>query len=102
MADRRPDDAGPRDDTIVLPERMDLATAGRLRAAILAAAGDVVLDAAGVDIMTSPGIQVLMAARNRQRERGRSLRLAAPSAGFSACAATLGVPLARLETTGDA
>lgn len=101
MADHDDIDAGADGGTIVLPDRVDLGSAGRLRETALAADGDMSIDASGVSVVTSPGFQVLMAARDRQRARGRSLRLLRPSAGFAACAATLGVTLDRLQTPGD-
>ena len=85
---------------ITLPERLDIGAAPRLRDALLAAEGDVELDAHAVTIMTTPGLQVIMAARDHLRDGGRTLRLRNVSPAFEACIATLGVPLARLRTSG--
>lgn len=89
------------DGVILLPERMDIIAAGLLRTTILAEACDLVLDASEVAMMTTPAIQVVMAARDHQQEQGNSLRIEAPSPGFTAAAKTLGVPLDRMQTAGD-
>lgn len=90
-----------RDGVIVLPDRLDIGAAARLRDAVLAATGDVSLDAGAVSMITTPGLQVVMAARDHLRADGRRLTLRNVSSGFSACAATLGVPLDRLATSED-
>lgn len=87
---------------IVLPDRLDLGAAKRLRQACLDASGDIDIDAGAVTVATTPAFQVLMAARDRQAARGLALRLEHVSDGFASCAATLGIPLARLRTTGCA
>lgn len=87
-----------RDGAIVLPARMDIAAAGVLRDAVLARTRDLVLDASDVTLLTSPALQVLMAARDHQREGNRTIRIVDPSPGFASSIAMLGVPLDRLQT----
>ena len=100
MAEDRAEGAADAGCVIALPERVDLVAAARLREACLACAGDITIDAGSVILATSPAFQVLMAARDRQRSLGRGLALARASAGFAACATTLGVSLDRLVTRG--
>ena len=86
---------------IVLADRVDIASASALRQAVLAAGGDIRLDAGAVIAVTSPGMQVLMAARDHMERTGRELRIDPVSAGFRTSARTLGVPLDRLRTSGE-
>lgn len=88
------------DGVFILKERLDIAGAEALRAAILAADGDLTVDAGSVHLLTTPGLQVLMAGRDHQAARGHALRVEPVSAGFRACLRTLGVPLERLQTGG--
>lgn len=102
MAESDVDTAKARGDAIVLPDRLDIGAAQRLREACLAAPADIAIDAGAVTVATTPALQVLMAARDHQRARGQALRFVRVSPGFAACAATLGVPLARMQTPGGA
>lgn len=88
------------DGVIVLPERLDIAAAGDLRARVLGGTGDLVLDARAVNLIATPALQVLMAARDHQSARGKALDITHMSDGFRNCLKTLGVPPARLLTAG--
>lgn len=85
----------------ILKERLDISGAEALRAVILAADGDLTIDAGAVSIVTTPGLQVLMAGRDHQASKGHALHLRPVSDGFRACLRTLGVPLDRLRTGGE-
>ena len=87
---------------IVLPARSDTPVAVALRDRILAAEGDVTLDARAVSVLTTPVLQVLMAGRDHLAGRGRALAIVAPSDGFEASLRTLGVPFDRVRTSGVA
>lgn len=89
-----------RNGTIALPDRFDIGAAPRLRQALLSASGDVSLDASRVTIVTTPALQVLMAARDHLSGQGRALSIDAPSPCFLACIETLGVPMKRIVTAG--
>ncbi|WP_179379999.1 STAS domain-containing protein [Jannaschia marina] len=91
---------GTAGETIVLPERLDMAAAIRLRDDLLARAGDLALDASAVVHVTTPGLQILMAARDHQGAQDRALAITAPSSGFLDAIGTLGVSLDRLRTGG--
>ena len=86
-----------RDGAIVLPGRVDIASARVLRDVILEAEGDVYLDASEVSLLTTPGLQVLMAGHDHLARAGRTMTLRAPSAEMRACARVLGVALDRIE-----
>lgn len=90
------------DGLFILKERLDISGAEALRAVILAADGDLTIDAGAVSIVTTPGLQVLMAGRDHLAAKGHALHLSPVSAGFRACLQTLGVPLDRLRTGGAA
>lgn len=62
-----------------------------LRAALAAAAGDVVLDLSQVQVFDSAGAQLLLAARRTLAARGRALRLAGPAAPVVEALGTLGL-----------
>lgn len=97
----RTDEAADR-DAIALPDRLDIGAAGPLRALLAARDGNVVLDASGSSIVTTPGAQVLMAFRDHQALRGRTVTLRSASRPFLACLATLGISPDRLQTEGAA
>ncbi len=86
------------DGVFTLKERLDIAGAEALRDAILGADGDLTVDAGSVSLLTTPGLQVLMAGRDHLAAKGHALRIAPVSSGFHACLRTLGVPLERLQT----
>ncbi|SFI30441.1 STAS domain-containing protein [Jannaschia pohangensis] len=90
----------PEDAVIVLPKRLEMTTANALRDEVLAIEGDLVLDASGVTVVTTPGVQVLMAIRDHQALRGRHVRVDRPTGDFMSCIAILGAPLSRLQTEG--
>ena len=81
-----------------LPGRLDLAAAVALRSDFVDHAGDLILDASDVSLITTPALQLLMALRDRQAARGDELRIASPSDEFLACIRTLGVRLNRIQT----
>ena len=62
-----------------------------LRAALAAAAGDVVLDLSQVQAFDSAGAQLLVAVQRTLAARGRVLRLADPAAPVVEALATLGL-----------
>ena len=84
----------------VLRERLDIAGAEALRDAILTADGDLTVDAGAVALLTTPGLQVLMAGRDHMAAQGHALQVAPVSQGFRACLRTLGIPLDRIQTSG--
>ncbi|SDZ46569.1 STAS domain-containing protein [Jannaschia faecimaris] len=86
------------DGVIVLPERVDISAADALRDLVLADTRDLTFDAGTVALVTTPGLQVMMAARDHQKARNKTMRIVAPSTGFCACLQTLGVPIERLQT----
>ncbi|MEM8851117.1 MAG: STAS domain-containing protein [Pseudomonadota bacterium] len=75
---------------IDLPKRSDLTSAGALRKTLLTAEVGVVLRAGEVELLTSPVLQVLMAARRDYGERGRDITLVAASSAFDDCLTVLG------------
>lgn len=89
-----------RDGLMVLPERMDISAAKKLRDAVLAETGDLVLDARAVALVTTPALQVLMAVRDHQAANDRSVIIQAPSLGFTDAIRMLGTTLDRLQTGG--
>ena len=87
-----------RDGVIVLPERLDISTAGLVRDIVVTRTGDLVFDAASVTLVTTPGLQVLMAVRDYQIGNGASVRFENVTTGFKASIRILGVTLERLQT----
>ena len=85
---------------ILLPDRLDLGAARRLRRSCLDADGDIAVDAGSVAVATTPAFQVLLAACDRQAARGRRFVIEPVSNGFAACARILGIPLSRLNADG--
>ncbi len=83
-----------------LPERAEISIAAELRETILAARCDISIDAEDVNVLTTPVVQVLMAARNHQRDAGHAFTIDRTSPSFRSCLKKLGVDQARL-TTGD-
>ncbi|WP_308915096.1 STAS domain-containing protein [Jannaschia sp. LMIT008] len=82
--------------TVILPERVDLRTASGVAAEIRDAGDEVTIDANGVGVLTSAGLQVLLSAL----QDGRRLRIAKPSKAFLDSASLLGVTMERFEPTG--
>ncbi|MGB3556258.1 MAG: STAS domain-containing protein [Jannaschia sp.] len=79
-----------------LPARADISAAGPLREWFLSADGNVELDASGVEVLTTPVLQVLMAGRDWMRDADREVRIAGPSPAFLDCMRILGTDLDRL------
>lgn len=78
----------------VLPATLDLTAAEALREQLLDACsrpGDVPVDAAAVDTITSPCIQVLLAASRSLTDQGRRMIVTDPSPSFDAAFADLGL-----------
>lgn len=77
---------------IALPTVIDLPRAGALRDEIAAARGaPLVLDAAGVERIGGLGQQLVLSAARSWQADGVAFAIAAPSTGFIASAATLGL-----------
>lgn len=75
------------DEAIVLPSQFDLRTCGDIADALNFRSGTVQIRADEVEVMTSPGLQVLLAA---VRDGTRCLEFVAPSKDFLDCMALLG------------
>jgi len=90
----------PEDAVIALPKRLEMTTAGALRDEVLEIKGNLVLDASAVSVVTTPGVQVLMAIRDHQALRGHQVRVESPTRDFLSCITILGAPLSRLQTEG--
>ncbi|CAL75692.1 conserved hypothetical protein; putative anti-sigma factor antagonist [Bradyrhizobium sp. ORS 278] len=77
----------------VLPQMLDLTQATQLRDEMirLAAAGDVLLDAAGVERMSTPCVQILLAAAHGARAANKSFKITQPSELFRTAIADLGL-----------
>ena len=84
-------------ETVRLPPRLDLAATGALHARLSAATGDCMLDASAVELLTTPALQVLMAAGDRARARSTTLALRTPSPAFTECLTLLGVADGRIR-----
>ncbi|MEM9796617.1 MAG: STAS domain-containing protein [Pseudomonadota bacterium] len=89
------------DGRLRLPPRLDMQRAPALRDWFLAREDDTVLDASDVEVLTTPALQVLMAARDHLQSHGHGLTLQNPSDALCGCLQMLGVPLQRLVTSGD-
>lgn len=87
----------PGGEVILLMPKMDLTYAPSLRDRLVDVTGDCTLDASAVEVVTSPVLQVLMAAGDRARARGSRLAIRNPSQAFIACLTILGVTIARIE-----
>ncbi|UWQ16747.1 STAS domain-containing protein [Jannaschia sp. M317] len=79
-----------------LPARLDISEAAALRRWYLDITGDAILDASGVDVLTTPCLQVMMSGRDHLAKTGHSLRITGASAAFMGCLSTLGVAAGRL------
>lgn len=98
---RQMTDLSIEDGVIVLPARIDMSVAGALRDTILSTPGDIALDAGSVNLIATPAVQVLMAARDHQRAQGKTLQITNMSDGFYSSLATLGITADRLLTAED-
>jgi len=78
---------------VELPARFDLREVRGVLDDLRAADGPVTFDAARVEVMTSPALQVLLAAA---RDPSCDMRIRAPSASFLDCLDLLGVAPAEL------
>jgi anti-anti-sigma regulatory factor len=87
---------------IALPTRVDLPCSIELRERILSSSSDITLDASGVSMLTTPGLQVLMAAKPYLASDKRVLKIDTPSPEFLACLKDFGTELDALQTEGAA
>lgn len=80
-------------DELALPVILDITLAQELRGHLLErlGAGAVIMDASAVDRVSTPCIQVLLAAGRSAAESGTPFRIAGPSEAFAAALADLGV-----------
>jgi anti-anti-sigma regulatory factor len=85
---------------ITLPARVDVTAAVALRADVLAAGTDLVIHAGAVAMIGTAGVQVLLAARSHQRERGLRLVMSQPSHALLGSLSHLGLSLDAVHTTG--
>ena len=85
---------------IALPARVDLSASIDLRDRLLSSSSDVTIDASGVNILTTPGLQVLLAAKPHLAADSRVLTIDAPSAEFLTCLADFGTALSAIQTEG--
>ena len=99
------DGAEPTDDrvgffdapaSVSLPARLDMRSVCATAEAIRASDGAVALVAEGVELVTSPGAQLLLALARS----GREVSIVRPSAAFVDCLALLGVTPERLTSEG--
>ncbi|CCD96264.1 conserved hypothetical protein; putative Sulphate transporter/antisigma-factor antagonist STAS [Bradyrhizobium sp. ORS 375] len=76
-----------------LPQMLDLTQAAQLRDEMiqLANAGDILLDASGVERMSTPCVQILLAAGRGARAANRSFRIMQASELFRTAIADLGL-----------
>lgn len=88
----------PAGGPFVLPSRLDLTNAGALRDVYLANEGDLTLDASVVEIVSTAGLQVMMAGRDWLVEQGHAVEIDAPSRGFVRCLTELGTTIERLTS----
>ena len=87
---------------IALPPRVDLSASIDLRDRLLSGSGDVAIDASAVNILTTPGLQVLLAAKPYLAADSRAMVIDAPSTEFLACLSDFGTDLSAVQTKGDA
>jgi anti-anti-sigma regulatory factor len=87
--------------TVSLPAKATLAAAPAIRDALLAAEGDVTVDASAVKVLTTPVLQLLIAASARARDGGRRFAIEGCSDAALACLAELGTDPARIATAAD-
>lgn len=87
---------------IALPTRVDLPYSIELRERILASSSDITFDASGVSMLTTPGLQVMMAAKPFLASEGRVLKIDTPSLEFLACLKDFGTDMDALQTQGAA
>lgn len=87
---------------IALPSRVDLGASIALRDQLLSTSSDVTIDAAAVNILSTPGLQVLLAAKAHLAADKRSLKVDTPSPEFIACLTDFGTNIDNLQTEGSA
>lgn len=83
---------------ITLPGRVDLPASVALRDQILSSSNDITIDASGVSMLGTPGLQVLLAARQHIDAAGKHISIDRPSPDFLACIADFGTDVSSLET----
>lgn len=82
---------------VALPPRLEMRTVAETAETIRAASGPLTLKADRVELVTSPGVQLLLATIRS----GREVTIDAPSAAFLDCIALLGVTPERLSSRGE-
>ena len=82
--------------TVELPKRLEMRTVGETADALRASSGPITLKADRVELVTSPGAQLLLALARS----GREVRIERPSTAFLDCLALLGVAPGRLTSEG--
>ncbi|MEL6587104.1 MAG: STAS domain-containing protein [Pseudomonadota bacterium] len=86
----------PSRETTSLPGRLDLTNAAALRDLFLEADGPLALDASDVEVVTTAGLQVLMAGRDWMADQGFDLRVVGATPPFRSCLKDLGADLTRI------
>ena len=81
---------------VVLPPRLEMRSVNEVAAAIRATDGPLVVKADRVELVTSPGAQLLLATLRC----GREVKIVEPSAAFLDCLALLGIGPDRLNSEG--
>lgn len=87
---------------IALPARVDLPASIALRDQLLSSSSDVTCDASAVTMLTTPGLQVLLAAKPHFASESRVFRIETPSAEFLSCLTDFGTDLSAVQTEGPA
>lgn len=82
---------------VAMPDSLDLRSCERFHADLVELRGNVVLDASAVERVTSCGLQLLLAFRARQVDRGHAVSFADPSDAFVDCVTVLGSAVADLS-----
>ena len=100
----QPDDAAAdgTGNAVALPDIFDLHAAESLHPALcarLASGGPVVVDAAAVARVGTPGVQLLITAQRAAQARGVAFAVRAPSAVFAAAVRDLGADVLLAEGT---
>lgn len=87
---------------ITLPGRVDLPASIDLREQILSSSNDITIDASEVTMLSTPGLQVLLAAKQHLGAVGKDILIDRPSPEFLACVADFGTDVSSLESKGSA
>lgn len=85
---------------ITLPARIDLPYSIELRDRVLSSSSDITFDASGVSMLTTPGLQVLLAAKTYLASDSRVLKIDTASPELLSCLKDFGTDLDALQTEG--